>query len=294
MAQGSRSRRIDSHVHLLRKSKLCQLPVLFGKWLNLDDPPVGSFYERVFTPPRLFWLFLAQVLSADRSCREAVQMAQAWIAVEQGDLVCTSTSAYCQGRQRLPTDWLSKLSNGILEQLASTLAGQHTWFGFRVKVVDGTTVSLADTPANQKPYRQSSRQKPGCGFPLMRLACSFCLGSGALLAWVYGGLRDSERTLWHRLWNGFSVGDLVVTDRGFCGYADIWSLSQRVNKGTVIELLALSGFENVTCGRLWTPGLAACFHRTQQALQALLQLFHERLRARGATGARVATDTTHQ
>lgn len=227
MAQGSRSRRIDSHVHLLRKSKLCQLPVLFGKWLDLDDPPVGSFYERVFTPPRLFWLFLAQVLSSDRSCREAVQMAQAWIAVEQGDLVCTSTSAYCQGRQRLPTDWLSKLSNGILEQLASTLAGQYTWFGFRVKVVDGTTVSLADTPANQKPYRQSSRQKPGCGFPLMRLACSFCLGSGALLAWVYGGLRDSERTLWHRLWNGFSVGDLVITDRGFCGYADIWSLSQR-------------------------------------------------------------------
>ena len=74
MAQGSRSRRIDSHVHLLRKSKLCQLPVLFGKWLNLDEPPVGSFYERVFTPPRLFWLFLAQVLSADRSCREAVQI----------------------------------------------------------------------------------------------------------------------------------------------------------------------------------------------------------------------------
>ena len=132
MAQGSGSRRIDSQMHLLRKSKLCQLPVLFGKWLNLDEPPAGSFYKRVFTPARSFWLFLAQVLSTDKSCREAVAMAEGWIAVEQGDLICSSTSAYCQGRQRLPKDWLSKLLNGILEHLGSTLPGQYSWFGLRV------------------------------------------------------------------------------------------------------------------------------------------------------------------
>src|SRR5205085_6806003 len=195
-------RRMVSKVSQLRKAKVSQLPALFGGWLGIGDGPAGSFYDRVFTPVRMFWLFLAQVLSADGSCREAVQMALAWIAVEQGEVMSSSTSAYCQARKRLPSNWLAQLVRGAREHLQSQTGERYLWLGRRVRVVDGTCVSLPDTRANRKAYRQPQSQKPGCGFPLMRLACSFCLSTGAWLDWAYGTFKDNERTLWHRLWAG--------------------------------------------------------------------------------------------
>ena len=41
-------------------------------------------------------------------------------------------------------------------------------------MVDGWTVTMADTKENQKEYRQMSSQKPGCGFPIARIVrCVF-------------------------------------------------------------------------------------------------------------------------
>jgi len=214
-------------LHQLRGAKVSQLPVLFGAWLGVDGGPAGSFYDRIFTPVRIFWLFLAQVLSADGSCREAVELALAWMAVEQGELMSGNTSAYCQARKRLPADWLARLCTRTREHLVEQAGSRWLWQGRRVRVVDGTCVSLADTRANRKSYPQPSSQKRGCGFPLMRLACSFCLSTGALLEWVEGTFGDNERTLWHRLWSSFGRGEVVLTDRGFCSFADIWALSQQ-------------------------------------------------------------------
>lgn len=39
------------------------------------------------------------------------------------------------------------------------------WNGYRIRLVDGTTVTLPDTAANQATYPQQSGQKPGLGFP---------------------------------------------------------------------------------------------------------------------------------
>jgi hypothetical protein len=49
-------------------------------------------------------------------------------------------------------------------------------------VADGSTLSLADTPANQRAYPQLASQKPGCGFPLLKIVGVFSLASGALLS----------------------------------------------------------------------------------------------------------------
>ena len=51
-------------------------------------------------------------------------------------------------------------------------------------MVDGSTITMPDTPANQAAYPQQKSQKPGCGFPVVKLAACFCLASGALLQWV--------------------------------------------------------------------------------------------------------------
>lgn len=94
-------------------------------------------------------------------------------------------------------------------------------------MVDGTSVSMPDTNANQEAYPQPSGQKEGCGFPVMRLVVSFCLASGMLLSCRKGDLNVHERTLWHQMWHEYDEGDVVLADCGFCSYADYHLLSQR-------------------------------------------------------------------
>jgi hypothetical protein len=65
--------------------------------------------ERVFPPTETLAMFLAQALSADGSCRQAVNDA----AVKRllgGLSPCSSnTCAYCQARERLPLEMISTL-----------------------------------------------------------------------------------------------------------------------------------------------------------------------------------------
>ena len=86
---------------------------------------------------------------------------------------------------------------------------------------------MPDTEANQRAYPQTKEQKPGCGFPIMRLAVIFSLKTGAILDMAWDSLHIGEGDLFRRMWNDLVPGDVVLTDRGFCGYADIWCLLQR-------------------------------------------------------------------
>jgi hypothetical protein len=96
--------------------------------------------------------------------------------------------------------------------------------GRPVKVVDGSSVQLADTPANQKEYPQPSGQKPGCGFPVMKLAVLFSLASGALLAVVTGNLHSLDLRLLRQLWECLKAGDILLGDRAYGDYVTLAGL----------------------------------------------------------------------
>ena len=67
-----------------------------------------------------------------------------------------------------------------------------------MRIADGTTVIMPDTPENQAVYPQQGGQKPGLGFPICRLVGITCLSSGALLNAVivrFQGKAGDEQTL---------------------------------------------------------------------------------------------------
>ena len=99
--------------------------------------------------------------------------------------------------------------------------GKHLWNGHRVKVVDGTGLTMPDTPKNQAEWPQSKSQAEGCGFPLMNLCGVFCLMTGTILDWGIGSKHESELTIWGRMWKNLSKGDLIVGDQAFCAYGMI-------------------------------------------------------------------------
>jgi hypothetical protein len=210
---------LGRRVQHLRQQSLCHLELLLMPFLPpglLSQADEGrNSRERVYSVRRTFFGFLFQVLNPKCPCREIVRQIQALFALHDQGPVDESNSAYCQARKRLPLDTLQRLRVAVA---AAGEKGAALWHDLRPKVIDGTTVSLPDTPKNQRAYPQSRSQKPGCGFPLMRLVGVFSLTTGVLLDYAKGNKHQHELRLLWKLFDLFKPGDLVVADRGFCTY----------------------------------------------------------------------------
>lgn len=193
--------------------------------------------QRVFPQAVTFWAFLAQVLERGSSCRDALRRIVAWLQFEcpRAPLPSTDTGGYCAARARLPDATLEKIGDHMAAQLERNLPNDELWLGRRVTIVDGTTISMPDTQENQEAWPQQRNQKPGCGFPLVKLVSFFSLGSGALLHCAEGNLRKHELTLARTLWARLATGDVVLGDRGFCSYIDLSEI-RRLGADAVMRL----------------------------------------------------------
>jgi len=216
----------------LRQQSLAHLEHLVGPWLpagllSQNDQGPNS-RNRIYSVRRTFFAFLYQVLNPDCPCREIVRQIQALFGLHGQAPVDEGTSAYCQARKRLPLDTLQRLRVALAAAAEKTA---RLWHGLRVILIDGTSTSLPDTPKNQRAYPQPGGQKPGCGFPLLRLVGLFSLGTGVLLDYAKGNKHHHELRLLQRLLDQFKPDDLAVADRGFSSYV----------------LLALFGLRRVAC-----------------------------------------------
>jgi len=215
-------------VQHLRQQSLCHLELLLGSLLPpglLAQAQEGpNSRKRVFPVRGTFFGFLYQVFKPDCPCREIVRQTQALSALHDQGPVDEGTSAYCQARLRLPLDTLARLRVAVA---ATGEKAAPLWHGLRPKVIDGTTLSLPDTQKNQRAYPQSRSQKPGCGFPLMKLVGVFSLATGVLLGYAKGNKHQSELRLLKGLLDLFKGGDLAVADRGFCSYVLLALLLER-------------------------------------------------------------------
>jgi hypothetical protein len=106
-------------------------------------------------------------------------------------------------------------------QLHQQARAAWKWRGRPVKLVDGTGISMPDTPSNQARFPQSSSQAEGVGFPLAYLVAVICLASGAVLEaaiGTYAGKGSGELTAFRMLQDTFRKGDVIVADALYCHY----------------------------------------------------------------------------
>src|SRR5215211_4443232 len=75
----------------------------------LDEHGV-KFRDRLFNPFTTIWGFLSQVLSEDKSCRDAVSRILAHRAASGLKPCSPGTASYCDARARLPTAVLRALA----------------------------------------------------------------------------------------------------------------------------------------------------------------------------------------
>lgn len=188
------------------------------------------FRERMFTPLVTLWTFLVQVLSADQSCRAAVAWLVAFCQSRGEKPPSSRTGAYCMARGRLPESLLARLVRETGGELHRQVQEGWRWLGRSVKLFDGSTVSMPDTPENQAAYPQHGKQKAGVGFPLARIGVLFSLGCGAALdlaVCAFRGKGQSELGLLRRVWHHLQSEDVLLVDRYLCSWFEIALLKQR-------------------------------------------------------------------
>lgn len=195
----------------------------------IKKPTAFTRPQSLYSLPVTLKTFLFQCLAQDHSCRTAVATAKdrGWLPPSASP----GTAAYCRARDALAAEGLQRAVEHTAEALGTGVSNEHLWLGRAVHVVDGTGIALPDTEANQDDYPQPSGQKPGCGFPVLRLVAFMSLATGAVSRYSIGTLHEHEQRLFQDLRAHLGAGEVVLGDRNFGTFANLVLLKRQGAEG---------------------------------------------------------------
>jgi hypothetical protein len=171
-----------------------------------------EYRERILDPVTTIHVFILQILNFNTALTHLRHLAKQPF----------TAAAFCKARIRLPLAVFQKL---LRRSAAAMLRGsgrlRRRWHGLRVYLVDGSATIAPDTPDLQKQFPQRKSQKPGCGFPEVKILGLFDAFTGLLLEVLCFNIFHEDRSQVCRLHPLLRKGDLLVADRGFCSYVHL-------------------------------------------------------------------------
>ena len=114
--------------------------------------------------------------------------------------------------------FLSAANTRVNAWLDARVRPEDTYQGHIIKSIDGSSVALDDTAANQSEYPQPTSQKPGCGFPLMGIMGVLNHAHGGWEDFVEGQQSAHDAPVFRKLLHCFHPGNILCADRAFCTY----------------------------------------------------------------------------
>lgn len=197
-----------------------------------EDANFGQNEGDVYTPSLTLWAFLSQILyhGPQRSCRAAVGRVMVLLVTSGSPHCSDDTGAYCRARSKLPVPVLRRLTQEVADGCEARVPEAWLWKKRHVKLIDGTDVSMPDTPSNQADYPQPGTQRAGLGFPLARLVVLMSLATGmvgGMASGPYAGKQTGETALFRTILERLQPGDVLLADRYYCSYFMIALLMER-------------------------------------------------------------------
>jgi hypothetical protein len=181
----------------------------------------GAVQSRVRDLPSrvVVYLLLAAGLFAECGYR------QVWARLTTGldglAVATPTTSALAQARRRVGVKPLAAL----FALLAGPAAGARRWRGLLLCAIDGTTMSIPDSPANLAVYGRQTGSHRGSGYPLLRLLAVVACGSRTVIDAVFGPIGVGETSYAPRLLRCLRPGMLLLADRNFA----VKDLAEQIN-----------------------------------------------------------------
>ena len=170
---------------------------LVGRFIpaELFEPKDGQ-RNRVYPPWVTFIAFLGQVLSRGSACREAV-CAECRLGRRRAADRCPTTTRAPTARRFAPVlaATLESAQRVSWESGSDKHRGEK-WCGRSVKVIDGTGVSMPDTPENRQKWTLWAQSEAGLRHPSARSWLGmFCLMTGRLVRFAPGHLPTHDESM---------------------------------------------------------------------------------------------------
>lgn len=181
---------------------------------TLIPPPASGFFPLPITVD----LMVMQAMSTDKSYTNTVARLNAERQARGRVPVGTGTGSYTKACARIPKGMLNEMAFMCGSNMEIAVPLEWRWHGKRVFMVDGSTMKMADTEANQAVFPQPRSQKRGLGFPLFRCIAVASLSTAAWLEFrmaPWRGKGTGEHALLRQVDYLFVEGDVVLGDAYF-------------------------------------------------------------------------------
>ena len=171
----------------------------------------GTIQNRIRDLPSrvVVYLLLAGGLFAECGYR------QVWARLTSGldglAVSAPTSSALAQARRRIGVKPLAALFTLI----CGPAAAAERWRGLLLCAIDGTTMSVPDSPANLTTYGRQTGSHGGSGYPLLRLVAIVACGSRTVIDAVFGPINIGEVRYASTLFRCLKPGMLLLADRNF-------------------------------------------------------------------------------
>lgn len=181
----------------------------------------ATIRRRRLPADRTVWLMLGMALLRDWPVQEVARQLELVLPAADGSRTL-APSALPQARQRVgapPLEWLFVRSGA---EWAARSAARDRWRGLALYGIDGTTLRVADSPANRRHFGgQSSGRHAGgrdertSGYPLLRAVVMMALRSHVLAAASFGPYATDERAYARPLLESVPDQSLLLVDRNY-------------------------------------------------------------------------------
>ena len=262
-----------------------------------ETAPTTTFYWRLFTPLIVLWCLIVQRLQADHTtdallthlhtgAADALAPSEAHALALSQRLLSENTSAYVQGRTRLPLALIWAVNRHLVQSVCAFLSASPTpptWKGHAVRMLDGTTFRLAPTPDLLRTYGQARNQHGDGYWVIVRSVAAFCLYTQQCTAAVEDRPTRSESALARQIMEADTPNSVFVGDCNF-GVYRVAQVAQALGQQVVLRrqasqaraLLRANGYRGpLASGSDW-PVRWACGPR----IVAEASLAHEALLGR--------------
>lgn len=177
--------------------------------------------NRLLPARMMVYYVMALALFSSGSYEEVMRSLLAgleWITGRFRDWQMPTKAAIFKARARLGSTVMAELFSATARPLAST-SGPGFYKGWRLVAVDGTTVDIADTAANEKAYgRPGTKTEAKSGYPQARILGLVECGTHAVIGAAVAGYDTSEQTMYPALLHRLDKDMLAMADRGFFSY----------------------------------------------------------------------------
>ena len=183
-----------------------------------------TWRDRIFTPAVTVRSMVHRALNPDKSIRAVLTD----LAVADERLKQTPADAsWCEARSRLPEELWAELLRYSVERLKGLTSGQFLYKDRPVFLVDGSTLSMPDTPELVEHFGYSGTKHGLSRFPLGRITFVVLAGSNCVWDYRFADYRTSEDAQLHQMWDRLPSGSICVFDRNFSSFYNLAKLLQR-------------------------------------------------------------------